>query len=321
MTAHVPKKEKPAPAPKGTPSASAPLVSIIIPCYNAQSTLRECLESIVSQDYPRFEVIVVNDGSTDSTSEIIRAFPSVRALDQPNKGASAARNAGMKKAKGDILLIQDSDAKVFPGWIAAHVHAQRNGKKVVGGSVIPWNDNFVGMCDHYSTWYEYYPQKPAQGDRYQISSTNLSFAREVVEKVGLFDTTLPRLEDVDYCRRIHAAGYFIAFAPEIIMGHHDRSTWTSYLRHHYKYGESAPWVRTRESGTRFAWLIPRSPLGALLMILPLAVLHTGFVVRHWLPARPKVVLYLPFIFISKLAHAVGVYDGVKAKNKETKTKK
>jgi glycosyltransferase involved in cell wall biosynthesis len=298
---------------KKSPKRDYPLVSVVMPCFNAQETLREVLQSIVEQDYPRFEIIAVDDGSTDQTNTILREFSTIHVITQKNAGPAAARNVAFRKAKGDIILIQDADAKVFPGWIAQHVEQHHQGKDVVGGSVIPWNNNFVGMCDHMSTWYEYYPEKAAQKNRYQISSTNLSFSKEVVAKVGLFNEKLRYLEDVEYCQRIHRAGYSIAFAPRVTMAHHDRQTWKKFLLHHYNYGTKAAWIRMKDSDTPHAWLFPSSPLGAFLMILPLAILHTGFVILHWLPAHPKALLYSPFIFSSKLAHAIGVFDGVKAK--------
>ncbi len=278
--------------------------------------MREVLESIFAQDYPRFEVIVVDDGSTDDSPAIVRSFKGVKLITQKNQGPAAARNNGIKSAKGDIYLFQDTDAKVFPGWMTKHVEQQQKGHLVVGGSVVPWNNTLAGMCDHYATWYEYHPQKEFQEDRYQISSTNLSVHASVVKKVGLFNATTRWLEDVDYSARLHANGFHIAFDPSNSMAHHDRETWKGFLYHHYRYGYHAPFVRTKESGARFSGLIPQTRLGALLMIIPLGILHTGFTVWHWLPYHPEVVLYSPFIFVSKLAHAVGVYDGVKDKVKK-----
>ncbi len=288
-----------------------PQVTVVLPCYNAEDTLREVLQSIVTQDYPSFEVIAVDDGSTDTTKKIIEEFPSVKLIAQKNGGASAARNAGIRVAKGEIIIIQDSDAKVFPGWIARHVEIQKKGHLLVGGSVVPWNNSFWGMCDHYATWYEYHPQKKFARARHQMSSTNLSIHSRVFAKIGLFDEGLnARLEDVEFSRRAIRNGYSIAFDPANKMAHHDRQSLKGFLMHHYKYGKYAPYVRTKESGASFAWLIPQTRLGALVMILPLAILHTGFVVKHWLPAHVEAVGYAPFIFASKLAHAIGVYDGV-----------
>lgn len=296
-----------------------PFVSVIIPCYNADETLNDVLESMVTQDYPAYEVIAIDDGSTDQTPQIIRDFSTVKLITQKNAGSSAARNTGFRAGKGEIFILQDADAKVFPGWILRHVEMQRKGYRIVGGSVKSWNNSFWGMCDHYSTWYEYHPEKSFQASRHQISSTNLSIHQMVFEKIGYFDEGLnARLEDVEFSLRAVRNGFDIAFDPRNVMAHHDRQTLSGFLNHHYKYGKYAPFVRTKESGAKFSWLIPQTRVGALLMILPLAILHTGFVVYHWLPFHAEVFLYSPFIFASKIAHAVGLYRGVCEKKKSAK---
>jgi glycosyltransferase involved in cell wall biosynthesis len=289
-----------------------PMVSVVIPCYNAGKTLRDTLSSVVSQAYPSFEIIAVDDGSTDDTHSIICGFgEKVKLLTQANQGASAARNSAFKQAVGEILLLLDSDAKVFPKWIQHHVDEQIRGKKVVGGSVIPWNDTFWGMCDYYSTWYEYYPQKKPQENRYQISSTNLSIHSSVIQKIGYFDTRIKGIEDAEYTHRMAKNGFSISFAPHILMAHHDRETLQGFLKHHYVYGYNAPSVRTQDSGTKFSRIMPRTETAAFFMILPLAILHTAYVLHHWLPARPEAILFTPFIFASKVSHAIGVYHGVR----------
>jgi len=267
---------------------------------------------VVQQTYPAFEIIAINDGSTDDTEAIIQTFgKKITLISQTNQGASSARNIGFKHAKGEIVLLLDSDAKVFPGWIQQYVDEQLKGKKIVGGSVVPWNDTFWGLCDHYSTWYEYYPQKKPQENRHQISSTNLSIHMDVIRKIGYFDTRIKGIEDAEYTHRMVANGFPISFVPHILMAHHDRETFAGFMKHHYVYGYNAPSVRTQKSGTKYSWLMPRTKERAFLMILPLAVLHTAYVLRHWLPARPEVLFFSPFIFASKLYHAIAIYHGVR----------
>ncbi len=298
---------------KSKPLSATPLVSVIIPVYNAESTLRACIESVLVQDYPRYEIIAIDDCSKDGSKTILESFgKKIRVLAlEKNQGAAAARNAGFQQAKGDIILLLDSDAKVFPRWIAQHVARQAEGRPIVGGSVVPWDDTFWGLCDHYSTWYEYYPQKSFQADRYQISSTNLSIHSSVIQKIGLFDTRIKGIEDAEYTHRMREFGFTIAFDPTIQMAHHDREGFISFLRHHYGYGYHASIVRRKEAATRFSWLMPQTSLRAAFMLLPLAVLHTGFTVYHWLPARLEALFFSPFIFLAKIAHAYGIYAGLR----------
>ncbi len=88
---------------------NAPVVSVIVPVYNGERFLREALESSLNQDYPPFEVIVVDDGSTDNTATIAKSYQAVRYIYQENRGASAARNAGIAAARGDLIAFLDAD--------------------------------------------------------------------------------------------------------------------------------------------------------------------------------------------------------------------
>lgn len=100
-----------------------PPVSIIIPCHNAAPWLAETLESALAQTWPEKEIILVDDGSTDASREIARGYESrgVRLLTQPNRGAAAARNAGLRQARGDYLQFIDADDLLTPDKLAAQV--------------------------------------------------------------------------------------------------------------------------------------------------------------------------------------------------------
>lgn len=101
-----------------------PLVSIIIPVYNAEAYLRETIASALAQTYPNKEIIIVNDGSTDSSINIAREFNSdiIKLIDQDKKGASAARNAGLRIAKGNYIQFLDADDLLSEDKISAQVH-------------------------------------------------------------------------------------------------------------------------------------------------------------------------------------------------------
>lgn len=105
-------------------STNDPLVSIIIPCYNYAHTLSETLNSIKAQTLSRWEAIIVNDGSSDNTREVIESFTLSDArfigLHQENKGVSAARNAGIQAAKGTYVMFLDADDLITPRKLEAH---------------------------------------------------------------------------------------------------------------------------------------------------------------------------------------------------------
>ncbi len=89
-------------------------VSVVIPCYNQAHYVNEAIESVLAQTYRNYEIIVVDDGSTDGTADVVARYPSVRLVRQANKGISGARNAGLWESKGDYLVFLDADDRLLP---------------------------------------------------------------------------------------------------------------------------------------------------------------------------------------------------------------
>jgi glycosyltransferase involved in cell wall biosynthesis len=108
-------------APHGEPDLreGLPLVTVVIPCYNQAHFLGEAIESVLSQSYRNFEIIVVDDGSTDETSEVASRYEEVRLIRQENRGLSGARNTGIRDSQGEFLVFLDADDKLLPGALEA----------------------------------------------------------------------------------------------------------------------------------------------------------------------------------------------------------
>jgi glycosyltransferase involved in cell wall biosynthesis len=98
-----------------------PVISVVIPCYNGARFLREAIESVLTQNYPRVEVIVVNDGSTDNSAAIAAEYPGVRCMHQRNAGVAAARNTGLRHSAGDYLVFLDADDRLLPGALKSNL--------------------------------------------------------------------------------------------------------------------------------------------------------------------------------------------------------
>src|SRR5262245_26551242 len=97
---------------------AAPLVSVVIPCYNQAHFLREAIESVRAQTYPAVEIVVVDDGSADDTSAVAAGYPGVRCLRQQNQGLAVARNRGLAISRGDLAVFLDADDRLLPDAIA-----------------------------------------------------------------------------------------------------------------------------------------------------------------------------------------------------------
>src|SRR5215213_3125487 len=100
---------------------ASPLVSVVIPCYNQAHFLGEAIESVLAQSYPNFEIVVVDDGSTDDTSEVAGSYPKVRLVRQENQGLSGARNAGLARSEGEYVVFLDADDRLRPEALEAHL--------------------------------------------------------------------------------------------------------------------------------------------------------------------------------------------------------
>src|SRR5919112_1508894 len=99
----------------------AGLVSVVIPCYNQAHFLGEAIESVLDQSYPNFEIIVVDDGSPDDTSEVAGSYPEVRLVRQENQGLSGARNAGLARSEGEYVVFLDADDRLLPEALEVHL--------------------------------------------------------------------------------------------------------------------------------------------------------------------------------------------------------
>lgn len=185
---------------QNTPS-NTPEVSVIIPAYNRAHTVDRAIQSILNQSYQDFEIIVVDDGSSDNTSQIISRLhhPSLRLLKHDtNRGAAAARNTGIRAAQGSFIAFLDSDDEWLPNKLAIQVDALKNAP-----------EKFQASCTAYyliegKEVYEYVPslstpwlKKLLMGNDLGMGSTFLA-SKRILDRIGLLDETLLRHEDWDW---------------------------------------------------------------------------------------------------------------------------
>ena len=207
--------------------------SIIIPAYNSEKTLSACLESLEDQSLSKedYEVIVVDDGSTDSTATIAKKFNN-KYIYQTNQGPASARNKGVKSAVGDIILFTDSDCVPDHNWIREMVKPFSNSE-------------VIGVKGTYKTKQKELAAKFAQAefeDRYDLlqkSSTidmidtySAAYRKDVFLNIGGFDQSFPvaNNEDTDLSYRLAASGYKLVFNPNAFVYHNHPDTLTKYLK-------------------------------------------------------------------------------------------
>ena len=160
------------------------IVSIIVPVYNVETTLERCVRSLSAQTYQNIEIILVNDGSLDHSLEICRRLAGedgrIRVIDQPNGGISAARNAGLDMARGELIMFCDSDDWVEPDWCESMVGIYKPGDLVI--CEIDRNDVHV---EHDTELLEAERREILYNSRLSNYVWNKLFQRSVIEEAGL----------------------------------------------------------------------------------------------------------------------------------------
>ena len=238
------------------PLPRSPFVSVIVCSYNGGPTLAACLNSLRKLNYPEYEVILVDDGSTDNTAYIAAQFPEVRYIHQSNHGLSHARNTGAIAAKGEVLAYTDSDCMADGDWLYYLVSTLVSGDYAgVGGpNITPPAQNWIQACVAGA------PGGPSHvlltdTVAEHIPGCNMAFYRWAFDTMGGFDPEYRKAgDDVDFCWRIQQAGWVIAFNPAAIVWHYRRFTLRAFLKQQDGYGEA-------ESLLRFKHLIFFGPTG------------------------------------------------------------
>ncbi|PKO21859.1 MAG: hypothetical protein CVU38_12450 [Chloroflexi bacterium HGW-Chloroflexi-1] len=214
-------------------------ISVIVPASNAAETLSRCLAALASQTYPTsaYEVIVVDDGSTDDTAGIARAA-GVRVITQPNAGPAAARNRGAAAARGELLLFTDSDCAPAPGWIAALVvpfaDARVAGAK---GAYLTRQRDIVPRFTQLE-YQERYDRMAGAETIDFIDTYSAAYRRDVFLANRGFDTIFPTasVEDQELSFRLAEKGYRLAFAAEAQVYHRHNPTLAAYVRRKFFIG-------------------------------------------------------------------------------------
>jgi glycosyltransferase involved in cell wall biosynthesis len=197
-------------------STNIPFFSVIIPTFNRAFYLIKALESVFNQTYTDYEIIVIDDGSTDETVKYLAPFrQSIRYYYQPNSGVSQARNAGIKNARGIWLAFLDSDDEWLPSKL-------QNDEKVISANpdlvAHLTNIKLINSRGHEYDYFKIRQDKSARGGftimkqpfvhiiKKQIFTTSLVAKREIVMRIGNFDPNISVFEDVDFALRLAVAG-------------------------------------------------------------------------------------------------------------------
>jgi GT2 family glycosyltransferase len=221
------------------PSIPWPRVSVVVCTYNGARTLRDCLEGLARLAYPDYEVIVVDDGSTDATATIARTYD-CRLIRTQQRGLASARNTGLAAATGEIVAYIDDDAYPDQHWLtylaAAFLSTSHAG--VGGPNIAPSGDGPIAECVAHA------PGGPVHvlvtdREAEHIPGCNMAFRKACLEVIGGFDPQFRTAgDDVDVCWRLQERGWTLGFHPTAMVWHHRRNSIRAYWRQQIGYGRA-----------------------------------------------------------------------------------
>ncbi len=237
-----------------------PVVSVIIPTYNRWPLVREAIESVLAQSYRFFELIVIDDGSTDDTAKQLAGFGThLRLIEQPHRGVSAARNRGAKVARGRYLAFLDSDDLWFPEKLAIQTAFMEDHAAI---EICQTDEIWIRRGLRVNPKAKH--RKPS-GDIFLrslelclVSPSAVMITRELFNRSGGFDENLPVCEDYDLWLRIASKHSIPLIAKALTIkrgGHGDQLSHSLWGMDRYRVAALEKLLRTDLSGERRQWAI------------------------------------------------------------------
>ncbi len=237
-------------------TGESPSVSVVVPVYNGEETMLGCIESLRALEWPAdgLEIVVVDNGSTDSTREIVAAAGGVTLLEEPVRSSYAARNKGIAESSGTLIAFTDADCVVSPRWLAgAAPHFEDESVGAVSGGIE--SDEPRSPVEKYLAARRSLSNERAFGHGFcpACVTANVVYRRQVFDKVGPFQQRWPSGGDIDMAWRMQKEGGFsLLYEPSASVVHHHRSSLGALYRQRRRMAVGAELLaaRWKESGFR-----------------------------------------------------------------------
>jgi len=203
-----------------------PPVSVVVPVYNAQDTIKPCVDSILNLTYPkdRVEFIFVDNYSTDSTAEILSTYSSdIKVFRESKRGAAAARNKGIVSASGEVIAFTDSDCVVDKDWLLEIVQPLKDDTTgISGGRILALHpchaiEKAGNLIHNHKIAFSY--------DIPYAISMNWASRKDVLVNTGMFDENFLRAQDSEFSLRIFKAGYKLIYCHKAVIYHRNSKTY------------------------------------------------------------------------------------------------
>ncbi|MGD2125160.1 MAG: glycosyltransferase [Desulfobacteraceae bacterium] len=235
-------------------------ISVIVPAYNAEATLPTLLASLSKQTFKDYEVIVIDDGSMDGTAQIAQSHDCSLMRQMKNRGPAYSRNAGAKKARGEILAFTDSDCSVDPHWLEnIERHFSQNDTEAIMGKLVLASSTFLGDSISAlgfpaggSIGFDQIWRVEKKGFTDSLSSCNCAIKKESFWEIGGFDESFPYPggEDSFLAYNLRRLNYRIKYCPDVLVYHQARDSLRDFLKWQFRRGRSSYIFSTKVSNKR-----------------------------------------------------------------------
>ena len=252
-------------------------LSVIVPAYNAEATLPALLDSLSTQSYKDYEVVVIDDFSCDRTSRIASDHQCKLITLSENHGPAYCRNIGVKNASGEILAFTDSDCRVAPGWLKnIYERFRQNDIEAIMGrlalmpsTLLGDSISAIGFPAGGSLGFEKIWKVDQKGFTDSLSSCNCAVRKDVFDKIGGFDESFPYPggEDSLLAYALRRLNYRIKYCPDVLVFHAARDSLIGFLKWQFRRGISSYIFSTKVSNNA--------------KFLSLRIWSTGNIIRHY----------------------------------------
>lgn len=220
-------------------------ISVIIPVFNGAKTIEECVLSVVNQDYNNYEIIIVDNNSTDNTKSLINSlagrFSNISYIFESRQGRGAARNAGVMAASGEIIAMTDSDCIVPNNWLSLLIKPIiENKSEVVSGFERDATSNYWSSCRQHDDW-RFIQTKIKDGFTTHLDTKNFAIRADILKRLK-FNSELIACEDWDLLIRLRLEGFKVYFLPNLLVAHYHDSSAKALINTQLAQGKSATFI-------------------------------------------------------------------------------
>ena len=313
-----------------------PLVSIIIPAKNAESTIRKCLNSILRVNYPSYELIIIDDGSTDDTPKILSEYKDIKTITTSGIGPSKARNIAAKEAKGEFIAFTDADCAVDVNWL----NELLSGFKIIpeasacgGRQELPQDasdfEKNVFIFMKKTGFITDYMRKINKNGIIEVNhnpSCNAIYKKSVFLKEGGFLENLWPGEDVELDYRLRKKKYKLVFNPKAIVYHYRPKNINDFSKMTFRYGKAQGFLVRKYGFFRVIHLVPfillswvnlnifgilTYPYMTKIVLFSLVLISLlSLIIRVFIFKKKNIVLFIIFFIRSLASWNIGFIRGI-----------